>query len=471
MRLPALALGAVVLLVVGSARANPVDDLKPGEWYEVPSSHMRAVDPCPGHDCSYSGAEGQAAVIDDWSGGAYDTKRDRLLVWGGGHAGYGGNELYAFDLGTLTWSRLTNPSDPPGVDVPYAPDGNPTSRHTYDYLQYVPAIDSLCSFGGAGFYSSGQTQTGHTDCYDFEAGRWRQHPDRAFLGTNIGAFSAVDPTSGHAWAHGCGGYSSLAELDPVADAWLSHGGMWTETVYPQYNLTAAIDPVGRVLVAVGGGQAFTWDLSKPGDVAGAVLSTSGDPSIVHAPSPGFAYDPAIHAFVGWSGGSDVFTLDPTTWTWTRVAPSPTNVVTPTAAQQWGTFGRFRYSATRNVFVVVSSVDQDVYVYKLSAGGGTPADGGAASPAADGGSGSDGDAPEGGSQVDGGNHSDAGNPSSGAGCACRAAPAGGSTGSGAPLLFSSALLLALTRANRRVAARNIRARGQRRSGRDHGSVRP
>jgi hypothetical protein len=35
-----------------------------------------------------------------WGGGAHDTKRDRLIVWGGGHGDYGGNELYAFDVNT-----------------------------------------------------------------------------------------------------------------------------------------------------------------------------------------------------------------------------------------------------------------------------------------------------------------------------------------------------------------------------------
>ena len=53
------------------ANAGPVEDLKPGEWYEVPNSHMSSVDPCPTRDCAWSAVEGQAAVTNDWSGGAY----------------------------------------------------------------------------------------------------------------------------------------------------------------------------------------------------------------------------------------------------------------------------------------------------------------------------------------------------------------------------------------------------------------
>ena len=56
---------------------------------------------------------GQAAVMSACGGGTLDTARDRLLVWGGGHGDYAGNELCAFDLATLQWSRLTEPSSSP----------------------------------------------------------------------------------------------------------------------------------------------------------------------------------------------------------------------------------------------------------------------------------------------------------------------------------------------------------------------
>jgi len=55
-----------------------------------------------------------------WSGGAFDTTRDRLVVWGGGHADYPGNELYVFDLGTLRWQRLTDPSPTTAIGAPPA---------------------------------------------------------------------------------------------------------------------------------------------------------------------------------------------------------------------------------------------------------------------------------------------------------------------------------------------------------------
>jgi hypothetical protein len=84
-------------------------------------------------------------VVNAWSGGVYDPVLDQLLIWGGGHTDYAGNEVYAFDMGSLTWQRLTDPYtliDAVGAvessgEYPDA-QGNPLpqqprSRHTYNY--------------------------------------------------------------------------------------------------------------------------------------------------------------------------------------------------------------------------------------------------------------------------------------------------------------------------------------------------
>ena len=47
--------------------------------------------------------------ITAWTGAAFDKRRQRLLVSGGGHNDYGGNEVYAFSLMDLKWLRLTDP--------------------------------------------------------------------------------------------------------------------------------------------------------------------------------------------------------------------------------------------------------------------------------------------------------------------------------------------------------------------------
>jgi hypothetical protein len=139
---------------------NILDDLAPGHWYEIPNTHLEAVlpDPLP------PGMTGPSSIMIAWSGGAYDTKRDRLIVWGGGHNDYGGNEIYTFDINSLKWSRVWGPSPdiPDGVDGPDMlcgietyDDGNPRSRHTYEGLEYIPTTDKFWSQGGSLYCGGG----------------------------------------------------------------------------------------------------------------------------------------------------------------------------------------------------------------------------------------------------------------------------------------------------------------------------
>jgi hypothetical protein len=343
--------------------AGPIENLAVNTWYEVPNSHLSSVEPSKlvGTMGSFNG------IMGAWSSGAFDTKRNNLIVWGGGHSDYAGNEIYIFSLDSLKWTRLTNPSDPPATDVAYASDGGPCSRHTYDYIQYIPdPVDRFCTFGGAGFYSSGQTGTSHVDCFNFSANSWetRKYADSPSNGF-IGAFTAYDPVTGFLWEHG-GGSGVLARLNFSTNTWAAQS--YTDGWFSYY-ITADVDPVRRLMVGAGGGQVWSWNIAASGGIAGVQHTTTGDNGIVSAASPGFVYVPAIAKFVAWSGGASVYTLDAGTWVWTKVDPAAGNTVTPTAANGTGTFGRFRYSPKNNVFVVVNDISQDVFIYRLTAGTG------------------------------------------------------------------------------------------------------
>ena len=51
-----------------------------------------------------------------WSGAAADDNNQRLIVWGGGHSDYAGNEVSVLNLnGTPSWQAITSPTIP----VPY----------------------------------------------------------------------------------------------------------------------------------------------------------------------------------------------------------------------------------------------------------------------------------------------------------------------------------------------------------------
>ncbi len=96
-------------------------------------------------------------IITAWGSMAWDGNRRQLIIWGGGHANYAGNEVYRFDAATLRWERASLPSAvrPPFNDRRYfAVDGAmnaPISSHTYDNQEFLPRADRFITFGGASY--------------------------------------------------------------------------------------------------------------------------------------------------------------------------------------------------------------------------------------------------------------------------------------------------------------------------------
>ena len=71
---------------------------------ELPNTKIRSVLP------SAQQIGNPANIVDAWNGAAVDAKRNRLIVWGGGHNDYYGNEVYALELSTMSIKRIVDPS-------------------------------------------------------------------------------------------------------------------------------------------------------------------------------------------------------------------------------------------------------------------------------------------------------------------------------------------------------------------------
>jgi hypothetical protein len=363
-----LLLTSLVTPLITTATAAELPELQPGVWVEVPGSHLRDVAPAvsPGGNI--------AKIIDAWSGGALDTRREWLLVWGGGHSDYGGNELYAFDLKTLAWTRLTNPSVPDRAKTATYPDGQPRARHTYNYVEYVPAWDRFVSFGGAGPWPTGGGEfTRAISEFDYEHNTWitGARPPVPPGGSMIAAIARLDSATGDIYfLPASKGY--LLRLDPNTQQWQGGWGRSQVTAHA----TAAIDPERRLLVVVGKGtadgvrQALKWDLARPSAPVDLRKLTSGDFSAEQAMAPGFAYYPPSRTFVAWIGGTDLLTLDPDTWQWRRVPANPGSA-DPGAPSPRGTNGRFQYVPGLDAFALVNDVDQNVFLVRPDLGGEPP----------------------------------------------------------------------------------------------------
>lgn len=369
----------IFIVLAGMAWAGPIEDLQPGCWYEVPGSHLSAVAPSRADYPEIQGGEGVSGVMNDWASGALDTKRNRLYVTGGGHWGYFGNELYAFDLDSLKWLRLTDPSPlVPNTDTvtsyPYdstCPDDSvPCSCHTYDGIEYIPPpVDRLFLMGHPNYgYVATDAWIGkraylfHPDSFS-----WKALAVYGFPGDDIiGMLTAADEVTGKVFMHTTASYSRFSSYEAAADSWNYYVFPDATNGWFGYNFTASIDPVSRVMVASGEGKMWAWNISAPSSTTSRAtrLTVNGDTTAMLPNNPAFDYDSQTGRFVAWVGGTDAYSFDYGTRTWTKHFASSANTVTPTTPNTRGTFGRFRYVPSKDVFVVANRVDDNVYIYRL-----------------------------------------------------------------------------------------------------------
>ena len=380
---------ALALINAPQALAVSAADLQVGKWVAVSSNTVASVSACPNDSCNYSANEGVSGVIDDWTGGAFATNlgaAGSLLIFGGGHSGYLGNEVYAFDVAKGSWSRLTDPVSPPTCDFSTSTmaGNSPCAGHMYEGLEYSPITNEFVTLPGS---SDGSSVTGspYPHALNLQTRQWRRVARMPTWGGTVaddgeGASTAWDSVHNVIWWHGAWRAFStsnkvLRKYDPVADTW---------TEYPGANIgidhASAYDNKRQILLTVDGRTSksvYAYDTSVATPVM-YKLNTTGDLTAQQSQAIGLDYDPVTDQFVAWNNGSVVYTLKaPTdwktgTWTWKAISAgsgsaSPTRTVN-------GTYGRFRYVPALNAFIVVNSVTGPTYMYKLSAGGGGPSTG-------------------------------------------------------------------------------------------------
>jgi hypothetical protein len=181
-------------------------------------------------------------VMGAWGGGCLNTKGiwragtyvpgTFLVIFGGGHGDYAGNELYAYGpigSNTPTWSRIIDPTVPPAVDVARL-GGYPVSRHTYDSLVYLPDQNRMLCIGAAGYHNAGNAfNTG--DVFDFSVNPASANPWTtadsgfpAYNGGGAGTISIVtgyNKTTGKAWGLGNGNSQKLGSYTASTGTWAS----------------------------------------------------------------------------------------------------------------------------------------------------------------------------------------------------------------------------------------------------------
>jgi hypothetical protein len=350
-------------------------------WTALPNTKLRDV--CP------KGIPGTcSAVIGAWSGGAADTSRNRLIIWGGGHNDYYGNEVYALNLSAdpVTLTRLNNSSPPnaAGRFETVLSDGAPNSRHTYNGLTYVSKVDRMLAFGGV---PAGRTGGFAADLWalDMTALRWQaldpvkgaSHQQPGSFHTSVPPIAVYDPhsnlvflldsASGFLWSYNytSNTYKFLSRTavvpgnsTPVLDPKLN-------TVFFFGNNTTG---PGNSTKSHGAPDIYALKLSGSHAVVNLTKRSHGCEGLAGAYNPGVAYDTVLDKIVGWPNfGNTVYLFDPGTFSCTmQTFPGgpPDSTDFDGNSYTTGTFGRFQYFPALDVFAVVNSWNNDAYLLKI-----------------------------------------------------------------------------------------------------------
>lgn len=388
------ALGAV--LAIGPAFAQTtmgtspawVQAISPGTWAAVSKNTIADVDPekdssaNPNYpnNAPWRGQSGQSSVTSAWNGGAFASgygASGSLIAWGGGHQDYYGNEIYAFDLATQRWNRVTNPYKGT-ISFPYTdgifPDGSPVPPHIYDQIEYHPGSNSLVILRTMASNTPDNVPVSAE--FSFNTKTWKRGPRNSASHAASGGWSAYDSTRDVIWAEGGSGTTAFTRFDPKADGGSGKLGSWTN-YSPHVEITDAVgarDPLRDILLVTGfreGPDIYAVDLKNPANSAVIIKQSGSAPS--RTAGHGWEWSDARQAFLYWSSGSGVYELKLSgsdwkagSWVWTNL----TSGGSAPASSPDAPYSRFRVArfSDTEIALVVSSVNSQVYAFRVPGAG-------------------------------------------------------------------------------------------------------
>jgi hypothetical protein len=347
--------------------------------WEALSDDTALSENCPAilggnHSCSW--------IADSWGTGVMDLKRNRLLIWGGGHDDYWGNEVYALDfrVSPIVMRRLNEPNsnyyDEANCSAAtfnaVTGDMEPVSRHPYDGLIYLPENpassrkDKMFLFGG----SKSKCGFGADDTWalDLETMRWEElHPAGDKPANHYGVVTAYDPNTDTVLMHD---NNTLYRYCPEKNDSMCEANTWNKLADNgmDYHMTAAIDPEKKLLIIVGTGNVYVYSIAPGSDFDRHTVPTTGAEDLVSSIHPGVSYDTFRHRMTGWSGGDTVYALDIDTNTWRGRWSGFTHPGGPGEVTLRGINNRWEYVPALDAFALVNKGIQQSFLFRF---GGVP----------------------------------------------------------------------------------------------------
>ena len=346
-----------------------------GRFTMVPGGQLR---PVLVHDgefpfCAQIACNKSANVLGAWNGGAFDSGRAQFRVHGGGHADYGGNEVYVFDFSTLRWMRETDPrpltgplmrdNDRDGVaDACPAPISGPPATHTYQGFIYVPKIDRYWLFGSVGFCQKGMSGSAAWE-YDAGTKTWAPMPELVKFASF--ARAVIDPDSGNVVIHG-GPKEGWREIDP-RDRHVVRA--FEKDPFGKYiDGPAVFDHAGGTLYALIGGRrkdrlvAYSWP--SPGKSDGFAGHIVAEWPQLGRKTWGMAQH-ASGLLVLWDGNARILVVDPKSGqSWEKNAEGLPQTLMTASGKGRNVYSKWSYISSLDAFFGISHPDLGIILYRL-----------------------------------------------------------------------------------------------------------
>jgi hypothetical protein len=352
-------------------------------WHKLNGTMLKGgpenTSPCPANNFNnygYPYAGNCGSVMVAWNSAVADLRRDRLILWGGGHTDYAGNEIYSLELSANppTLVRLNPPSPPNSTSscIETLADGRPNSRHTYDALVYLPNQDEMFVFGGSldrcGFAGNAawtlQLDSVLLSCAPNCSAKWTTQDLKSAPSAAYGITTAYDTAQNLVWLND---HNSLWSYDPAAKQFTKRGN-----VASCYHGTGVFDPDDRYFIQVDGcaPQLSYWSTTTGSSQKNPPLDAScaGLVNTNHNGNsgyPGLAWDPVEKTVVGYpNGGNTLYLLSPKTWTCkSETYGSEQGLDYPqddAPTQGGGTFKHFNYFPDLDLFVLCNDPRNDCW---------------------------------------------------------------------------------------------------------------
>ena len=149
-----------------------------GGWVKASTNLFSDAWPTGADRVQFASNEWPGSVVRAWSSFAWDPEGGQLMIFGGGHANYVGNEMYVWDGATGNWGRGSLPSKT-DMDGFVIGGTAPQSAHTYDNNLYLPVNKMFLTFGGAAAKTGSNFQTITDDGTMRRAGPYLWDPEKA----------------------------------------------------------------------------------------------------------------------------------------------------------------------------------------------------------------------------------------------------------------------------------------------------